>query len=104
MAEAVTARLVHFINESSLVTAVLRSVIGKAIDAATLQQSIDAAFGHGAAKKVELSCNTSNELVEMRVSLPAVIQPDESLPSLLQRAPDAKPSCKGRMQIVAYGN
>jgi ribonuclease T2 len=97
-------RLVQFINESSLVTEVLRSVIGKSIDAATLQQSIETAFGDGAAKKIELSCNDSHGLAEIRVSLPANIPPDEPLSSLLQRAPDAKPSCKGQMQIVAYSN
>ena len=65
---------------------------------------IDAAFGSAASKKFELDCNDDHELVEVRVSLPADISPDELLPALLQRAPNAKRSCTGRIQILSYDN
>lgn len=97
-------RLVQFINESPVVTEVLHAAIGKSIDASALQNAIDAAFGSAASKKFELDCNQDHELVEVRVSLPANVSADESLPALLQRAPNAKRGCTGRIQIVAYGN
>jgi ribonuclease I len=96
-------RLVQLMNESAVVTDVVGPAVGKTLDAAALQRAIDDAFGASASKKLELSCNDSHELVEVRISLPASIQPNETLQSILQRAPDAKPSrCPARMRIVAY--
>jgi ribonuclease T2 len=97
-------RLVRFINESAVVSEVVSAAIGKSVDASELLRAIDAAFGNGASKKFELSCNRQKELVEVRVSLPATIQPDEPLPALLERAPNANAGCTGPLRIVAYGN
>ena len=97
-------RIAQLINESPVVTEVLRAAIGKSIEASALQGAIDAAFGSNASKKFELDCTDAHELVEVRVSLPANIQPDEPMSTLLQRSQNAPSGCTGRIKILTYGN
>ncbi|MBM7072800.1 hypothetical protein JQC92_12285 [Shewanella sp. 202IG2-18] len=91
--------LVDRVNQSSFVTDFIQSNIGKTVSTDRFNQAFDQAFGENSHQHIALKC-TSNQLVEMDIHLPKVIEKTQTLTDLLyQSSTNSTNSCPSNFEI-----
>lgn len=98
-----SVRLTEEMNKTPLAEAI-RQAQGSSITLAELRDAMVSSFGKQALSKVMVSCQHS-VLVEVHVSLPALIPQDASLQSLVEQAEPLgrKNKCPSRIKIIRAG-
>ena len=80
----------------SAVRALFAGGVGRALSAAAIRDSFDAAFGRGAGRQVEIVCRRvgiRRLIVEMKIAIGGPILPERDLGSLLMQAPEGPVGC-----------
>lgn len=95
-----SVRLTEAFNQTPLADVVRRSQ-GSSVSLAELREATIASFGKQALSKVALGCQHS-VLVEVQISLPALIPLDASLQNLVEQAEPLgkKSSCPSRIKVI----
>ncbi|QYJ78692.1 ribonuclease T2 family protein [Shewanella acanthi] len=86
---ALSAQLTQEVNASTWVQSFIHDNIGNKVSRTELLKSFEISFGEGSQSKLSLVC-AKGLLSEIRLSLPQTIESQDSLPSLLAKAPKAK--------------
>ncbi len=77
-------RLTREFNSSSFAEHI-RNNIGKSVHKTKLEALLDTEFGEGAHNKVKLQCSKKKDLIDVYIQLPAVVESNTTLSSLLQQ-------------------
>lgn len=95
-------RLLKDFNQSGMASFMQKN-IGKTVSTESFFDAVDKAFSADAHLRLQISCS-NGRLVDVYISLPAALPPDQSLGALMQQArPNFRNTCGSTFEVDAIG-